>query len=506
MINDNVNKFSAINICQFQGKMFSVICLLLIVIFAVDNLKSHQIERLGELLKSDGKQIADFSLTEKIPTLDRNVNSRSDFSEIICQPPLGDEKLYDKVINEWLNPKHSLSKELIAVVGQAQIGKTELLKSFLRKIQSKYVTEQIQDKYVYDYIFYVSLKNIDCSDPMNILQFLTNQSSFRWIDHRTDQDYQFFKRIVEQLNNSKKVCIIIDDLEKSNFSLEDYKYTKSLFDKMKAGYLVFNTLKHWFKSGQKIILTSLWQYLQLNCRLTKNPLTTVYILGINFAKEIKFAFQHEPEKCPVCQRCLKTNCFRELQSLCYNPYNYNQLIHSKDHSSILSKSSIAVAALSVSQMLLSNFGRNFNSSQKITSFAWKNYANDCFVFYEADILIAELPVTDIYVFFCAKRDLLESSESCYTDLVFLFSHVFLQELLAALWLLSLSTSDLNGELNTQKDSFKTGKFDIVCDFMSVICEHQQLKSRFLNISVENIQNIKKFLGKLQHKMFTYILL
>ena len=480
--------------------------MLLIVIFVVDNLKSHQIEKLGELLKSDGKQIVGFSLTEKIPALDRNVNSRSDFSEVICQQSLGDEKLYDAVINEWLNPKHSSSKEFIAVVGQAQIGKTELLKSFLRKIQSEYVTEQSQDKYVYDYIFYVSLKNVDCSDPMNILQFLTNQSSFRWIDHRTDQDYQFFKRIVEQLNNSKKLCIIIDDLEKSNFSFEDYKYTKSLFNKMKAGYLVFNTLNHWFKSGQKIILTSMWQYLQLSCKITKNPLSTVYILGINFAKEIKFAFQHKPKKCPVCQSCHKTNCILELQSLCYNPYNYNQLIHNEDYSSILSKSSIAIAALGVSHMLLSNCGKNFNSSQKITSFAWKNYANDCFVFYEADLLNAELPAADINVFFCAKRDLLESSESCYTDLVFLFSHVLLQELLAALWLLSLSTSDLNGELNTQKDSFKTGKFEIVCDFMSVICEHQQLKSRFLNISVENVYNIKKFLGKLHHKLFMYILL
>ena len=481
-------------------------------------LQNEQNKMLDDLLLKDFTQdIANedpcLVLNNKIPMLEfdtlSKVHSRKDISNIICKEPAGDEGFYKALVNEWLHPSKQSWKRCIAIVGQAHIGKTYILKQIL---------SHLRKNLSYQYIFYVSLKSINFSDDMNILQLLTQQSGQRWINHKTDQDFQLFKRVVETLHDGEKeqVCIIFDDLE--NFSYKNYNYSKPIFDHMEAGYLVSNTIKRWFKNGQKIVLLSPLQYSEIIRLIAPKPLHVIHVQGINYTMQKhllgckavkcyranckleeaclgKLITEHDDE-CHICKRCHQNNCHFELQSLCFVPHYFVDLVS-------LSKgfppsSLVKIAASILVEKLIYAFGENFEKTpnfQLISRFAWEQYAKRVFVFYKSDLLRFEFSTILVNMFFCAKAFETSLQLSPHPDLVFFFSHILLQELLAALWLLSLSTHDFNYQLNSNKKSFMNGDFDVVSEFMNEISEDEQLHIKFGKISIDNFQVLKEVLGK-----------
>ena len=128
------------------------------------------------------------------------------------------------------------SNNLFFVVGQAKIGKKHLLQQLFQKE----ISEQN-----YKYIFYVSLKDIDCSRKTNLINFLTNEGKrfcrFKFCNYNEDQ---VFKKVIQHfIKKQKKICIILDDFENVSFYIDTYSRRANNCEDLETGSLLYNILK-----------------------------------------------------------------------------------------------------------------------------------------------------------------------------------------------------------------------------------------------------------------------
>jgi len=481
-------------------------------------LKNHQEKWLDDFLRTSRENYVPLQLSREIPFLDCEVelvSSRKAISKMNFTQPCGDRNLYETIVDEWLQPTGSEMKQRVVIVGRAQSR--------------------------YDYIFYVSLEFINCADEMNILKFLVKDSSLmRWIDHQTNADFQMFKRVVERLHGSKQetVCIILDDLEKSNFTYENYVYNKGIFETTQAGYLVSNILRDWFQNSKIILLLRPWQYFRLNLDLALPKFQVIYVQGIDHKGQKNLGggcatgcgkpgctlgdaclgvviSKHVVDECSICKYSQNNNCHFEIQSLCYVPNNCKFLVElqqrqqqqQQQHQQQLvfqPAPPILIVIIVLIHELLNAYRRkeiSINNSilEIVGKFAWSQYKENCFIFDESDLIFSGLSSEELSIFFSCYVE--NTSFTCQdsADFVFFFSHVLQQELLAALFLLSLSTDDFINELETCKKSFLGGSFAVLGEFMSTICTAEPLKKYhktiFSRIQLDNFHYLQQFLGK-----------
>ena len=469
-------------------------------------LKNWQENVIDKLLHEDDLLPQDpqpFLFNFEIPMLNGDINTREEFSEMICKTTHGNKDLSN--IMRLLAPENEANiKKPIVIVGRAQIGKTQLLKKLL---------EHARNEKLYDYIFYVSLESVNFSKEMNILQLLTmNKSSSKWMDCQTDSDRQLLKRVVENLADASqsKVCIIFDDFEKSDFFNVDYPYDQSIFDLLEAGALVSSTIRSWFSDSQKMLLLQPWSYLQLTKTPSLRTMHMIYVQGISHASEnaeenlgcgLK---PHDDEQCSVCQCCHSGNCRLEIQSLCSAPNNWKLL--KQNLSSVQDSSTVKIAVELLRTALTEAFSKNQQNPtrssealKKSTRFAWKHYVQNAFLFWDHD-LRTRMDVNEINNLFSCRR---KKIGICGKGFVFFFSHVLLQEMLATMWLLSIPKKDLDAELKHFKqptcgESFSKTKA-VFADFLSEICkissEHNGNMVPPLQVNQKNIETLgKKLFG------------
>jgi len=334
-----------------------------------------------------------------------------------------------------------------------------------------------------------------------------------------------FKRVVERLHNTQlgKLCIILDDLDKSEYFYRKHVYDKGIFEITEAGYLVSNILRHWFKNGQKILLLRPWEYFQLNLDNALQSAHMIFVQGLDHEGQKLFAgnrslgckkndcqlddaclgnvtTNHVANDCSLCKNCYFNNCHLEIQSLCYMPNKYRLLIEQQSIPPL--KPIVFIASLLLHELFQNNelSFKDF-SLEKVGRFAWEHYLQRSFIFTDVDFTTGTsgLDRKEINMFFtCAIEKSQFFSESS-KDLTFLFSHILLQELLAALFLLSLPTDEFDIVLETNKHFFQNESFAVLNEFMSVICSDLLLKNYhktiFRKIHLKNIQTLQKFLGK-----------
>ena len=434
--------------------------------------------------------------------------------------------LLEDVVNKWLQP--GSNEKSIAIVGRKESGKTQLMKKILEKIRQ-----------IYDYIFYVSLEYIDCSTKMNILEFLTHQSTLRWINWKTDGDFQLFKRVVETLicerNQSNevavkqnpnevptigtpdKVCIIFDDFEKSNFDFNTYRFVKSIYETVEAGYLVSNILRAWFSNAKKIVISDVWQFFQLP---EHDSFRVVYIQGVDYKRQIRtlsadslktrgneksceqtetslkhYSENHTAENCSLCKSNINGSCDFELQSLCCTPTSYKQLIQLKSSPPITTACKILFPEIA-NAVQCNISGQNYSLFDKISSFAWKNYLSNRFLFQDWDLRELALSKSEtVAFFFCNCEDTPVNFGKCH--LIFFFHHVLAQEILAALWLASRPPHVFKAETTAYRKLFLEGKFAVVCEIMEEIFEPEFLQTcqKICCPQKENLEILKNLIGR-----------
>ena len=461
-----------------------------------------------------------------------DVSDRKVMSEIVCMEPSSEKELLKtEVVPNWLDPADCTeSNKNIAIVGQTQIGKNYVLKNLLNLLK---------EKCWYKYIFYVSLKEVEPSQVMNILQFLTsNDSNLSWIDCTDESIFEqkCFRKVIEILMNKENhgICIIFDDLEKSNFfeyhKDDPHMASKNYFDKAEAKYIFSRILRNYgFKFCRKILLLNLWHYFQLDPIYKLKP---IFVHGINhqnqsrlielylpeeeipIAREKKivclkrncslekhclgvFMEKHE-EKCLVCRYCRENNCHFEIQSLCFVPRNCKQLVA---HTALHSKSIFVIAAsvlitgITEALRFYPTHPKNI-SLNAVSCFAWKMYASQTFLFSARDLTEAELNSQVINLLFTAKEALKKIGSE--VDIVYFFSHLLMHELLAAMWLLSCPEKEFKHELKDHMKSFRKGTFFILYEFMTKICTDPLLsdcwKAAYWKIDTNRIKRCQKYIG------------
>ena len=481
------------------------------IFFIGEALKTHFSHSIDQFLQASNPQIREGNLQLKREwrtlNLDAKLDCRKHLSCLICEEPAGDEDLYGEVSEQL---KSAITcKQLLAIVGPAKMGKTQFLKKILRDVKDKY-----------DYISYIALNDINCSEERNVLQLLTLPSALSWTEINSTSstvEIKLFRKVVERLADEKtKMCIVFDDFEKSNFVYDDYSCRKSYFKSMKTGFLIYNILNRWFPDAQKIILLDPLQFYEMKNVL--KTLSTVHELGLNHVEQMTVVqrngirctktdcglgdhclgfvtTQHESNNCVICKCCYNSNCHYEIQSLCYVPDNCNRLKNycSPVHRQPTSPVSIATSVLKCK--LVDAFSPLFTQSactrmdfQRIGEFAWRQYAVKKYHFFSSDLRKAEFSWKEINSFFVCRREI-----DCIDlgDLVFFFSHVLLQELLAALWLLSCPSCKLIADAETYRSSFADGSFGVILEFMQNCCSESGRYGNICTIEQNNLEDLRR---------------
>ena len=437
-------------------------------------------------------------------------------SEILCMQPCFNKDAKQTSKEDVIQMVKSGTARSLAIVGQTEIGKTHLLKQLLKR-------KDIINSY--EYIFYVSLKYHVYSEETNVLKFLVGSESQKyWMDCTTSEEFNIFKVVLEKINeasNFRKVCIIFDDFINLDLTFENYANPTFLFErKNKTGSVLFYLIKKWFTNSQKILLLHPWQYYQLS-KSSIEIKNMVYIAqGVNQSGQrvlvrtlntqtkctridclpnndcIGFGTTCQKDKCPVCICCINSNCHQEIKCLCYVPSICCKMLQEFKTNRPIQIKTVAVAA-SVSAIRLEKaFFPNGSKScrfDRIAKFAWKNYSQKKYFFDRSDIANAELTGGELFYFF-AIRVIGANYEFC-------FSHLFLQELLAALWLLFCQDEDFKEEMRFYADFFHNKNFDVVRQFIDVICDKIRLRKDLAyacgNHKI-NHQNLRKRQRDLKH--------
>ena len=431
-----------------------------------------------------------------------DVKHRKDMSEIICEEPSGEQNiLKEKVVTNWLDPKNCIeSNTNIAIVGQTQIGKSFVLKKLLF---------QLKEKGWYKYIFLVSLKTMNLSKELNVLQFLTNNNSpLNLFNNNSPVEPKILDGVITKLisTENEKVCIIFEDLEKSNLDYVENNIdaNEDNFKTAKPTYFLIHFLRKRFRNARNIFLLTPWHYFLLNQSFDLNP---IFVHGLNHEKQKDiimllrpdirnslgcnknecflqqhclgiFLEEHTTNSCSICQHCHDDNCHLEMQSICYVPSNCKFLI---ENDALHSKPFIVIAASLLISKIKENlkhpgYSREFSVS-KVSHFAWKQIKNKKFLFHEEDLKSSKLNQKEIGFFFSAKQ--ISESVGGLNNIVYFFSHLLLQEFLAAQWLLSRPQKIFKRELKCHPKKFfssKSKKNFVLREFMSKICSHPWLEN------------------------------
>ena len=437
---------------------------------------------------------------------------------------VGKQKTSDATeVDQWFGNISNNSKHFIAIVGQAHIGKKAVLLNLL---------ERIIDKGDYSFVFYVSLANIPPQKKMNILQFLTIDSDgLEWFNFKPfTKEETLFRKVVSRIKEQETVCIVLDDLEKSdcfhnygilnsNCSKKDYQSSvqssKDIFSgEETADVFVTHILKHKLGKGKNIILLNPFHYLKLYQSDFKDSMDVINVSGVCHEEQKSFVQsekhileccnkkdcqlkhwclglindEHKTEICAVCKWCHMNNCHHEVQSLFYVSKNLHTLAK-KPHVYKSLQSPVVVAA-AVMFFPAEEAFKNHCSFERICFFAWENYKENKFVFWEKDLNNTKYKLDykdkNIFMRIMGEKD-------CYSltdlDVIFFFSHVLVQELLSALWLLTRDHSEFDLLMRSDSEFLNTKSFSVVREFMHEICNNKLLfkyhKSEAWNIPEKN---------------------
>ena len=476
-------------------------------------MREHQSKKFNKYLNPEkDSKMAQITIQEDFVISSSEIDfdtSRKDFSEMQCYEPSNDKELYDKIVNEWLQPNTNSAKKNIAIVGQAQVGKTQVLKTILKNLQEK--------KWRHSYMFVVSLDKMECSEKSNILQFLTEKTSaLEWINfeskgpfQRNDVSHRIFKKVIAKLTSEKEtICIIFNAFKKFEYSYKKYSSYGNFSKQEKIGNFMTRILKEGFGNSQLLLQLNPWDFLQLSnsTTLESELCGIVWVQGIDHngqnilfqnemleskniqhIKELSckkncrhkdkcigtFVKDHESNTCTVCKSNYLKNCHYEIRSLCFVPCNckiFFKTTNFEQLSSIVAVASVLIEKLTeVAPRYENEPEKNF--FVKICRFAWDNYEKQQFCFSEGDLSDLNRTIKNICFSCTYSKDFSDSPSKLY----FFFSHILLQEFLAAMWLLSLSPEDFEIILKANRFMFLEKEFTIVYKFMEEILFSKRLK-------------------------------
>ena len=454
-------------------------------------------------------------LLHELITLEKSAKTRKSLSNLTGLKSNGNN-VYKKVIEEWscTNGKDNKSKNCnrIAIVGQTDIGKTNVAKNIL---------QELMQSSNYELIFYVSIKDFDCDDETNVIQFLTmKQCALPWSqcnpEISSDGNRAIFLNVVQRLCD-KKICIMFDDIGKNNYLYSKYCKKVGYFDFSKVGYFVSNIINdQLFRGAAKMIILNPWEYYSLSKEKALKEMRIVNVLGIDktaqelmaegklckkdkecsafnncLRKKEILAFlstRHNSDICRLCQNPQFSDCRAEIRSLFQVPRHCRLILeHYPDYEEKCAIETSTRLLLNWLVEAVNSYGKLVKQENNlcvfgdVMRFAWEKYLQDKFIF--ANQEVDQLHKIEKNIFFICL-----SQKSAYKIFRYTFVHVHLQELLSAMWLLQLP------EKNLPVNQFNLKSNNLILGFMEAICQENLLEDFLQDLSwtvnQKNIQTLK----------------
>ena len=461
------------------------------------------------------KQTQDSDLDEKMG----NFHHRKEVANILNKPPAKDIH-YSQLFNEAKNHAVAASKNcceksaaqqkyqlvhgnIVGVVGQAGIGKSTLTKLLVREILD-------DDLYNAEYIFYLHFRDLNYEKEMNLLQFLTNDSTFS--NTLTEEER---KHLLIRLDENANICIIIDGFDESLVSdkSKPIKGTKSIYDTLKAEKIIKHILKgDLLPRAKKLVTSRPRQLFQLH--KSYRPRFIVSILGLNETSQLQVCQDVCEDNDIKCANVLKiVNARPDLKSFCYTPVNCVLVMYCisvnfdcenlSSSQRLDSLSNILVATLALFVENTDHLRGEEFRTKKLSLLAFTTFLINKLVFEQEDLDNSKITEADASTFLTTrlgkKADLKVMRGKTYMKSY--FSHLMLHEFFAALYLILFVDLDKFQQILSGLDD---SKFEMVTKFAFGLCNSttqlylkEAIPSEEIDLSL--VRRKKKLLKKLALK-------
>ena len=369
---------------------------------------------------------------------------------------LAREQAENETSNDEAKQKYiSIHGNCVGVSGQAGIGKTTLTKQLAEKVLNKAMLD-------IDYLFYVSLKNVNYEEKMSVLQLLLTNLDSSW-----ENDPSSDKEILKLLEESEKVMIIFDGLDEATIELKtqcpNKLYNKTSKPEMLLKHILNGNI---LRKAKKLITSRPRQMWEL--RKEYRPHCIVDVLGINP--------QAQREICEnICgddseKVLVELWNHPELVAQCYVPiiciftiYWLYQKQHHPDKT--VDFASVTNIILNVLETFATHdIARIEFELEKLSKLAWGGLRCKKYEFTEIDMKKSELKKENLNTVLITNLRIY----ILHVEKITYFSHLILQEFFSAICLiLYVPFSNFKNVLSASDEQF--GNLDVVKNFIFGLC-------------------------------------
>ena len=403
---------------------------------------------------------------------------------------------------------------VVAVIGQAGIGKTTLTKLLVQKI----LCEGLYDA---EYVFYLRFRDIEYQNNMTFIQFLTNNSLFANEIAKED-----LKELLKKLSESNKVCIVCDGFDESVVKRKSkpLQGNCTIYDKVKAETFIKHLLCGNLLPKAKKLFTSRPRQL-FHLHKSFRPRFIVNVLGLNgdSQKQICNDICGNDNACAQVFKFVKDR--PDLMSFCYVPANCIMVMYCIHANFMLGHLTALERMDSITTILVATLGLFIeNGHLRGETFQTKNLsclAYTAFVanrlFFESKDLkkagISKHQATTFLTTRLGKNAAMRLWEGIVTVKSY-FSHLLLHEFFVAIYLmLFMKTEKFVKELPV----LKTNKFEMAARFSFGLCnsvtlhylqnlippeelnlvDYEQKKKILIKLALEQVKSAQNFADLLQ---------
>ena len=424
-----------------------------------------------------------------------NFHHREEVPQTFSKEPTGDisiDNMFDKAKQDAqdLTPHNQdLTKEerdqlgnLIALIGQAGIGKSTLTKSILNKILEK-------DLFGIKYPFHLQFRDLDYMQDTNLLSFLAQTLPLPWINNPERRD-----AVLTALSMRNDIILIMDGFDEAIIDASTTSIpTTNLYATARPEVFIKSILRGTiFGNAKKIITSRPRQLLEL-----PEEIRPTYILNI---LGLKAEEQHQICK-DVCDEDAD-QVFHHIQqqpsiaTYCYVPCNCILVMHAIHHmKNLQTKKNCRISmpetitdvfATVLCLFVISPHVRNTRSGillQKLAHLAWEGFKIRKFTFSETNLQKAHISEAELNLFLVTSFIPNTMTFVGGSTKTFYFSHLLIQEFFAAIYLFyftsledfkELVTGKMFGSIRFSKPKFRLtdGDWEIVTKFLFGICNKE----------------------------------
>ena len=372
--------------------------------------------------------------------------------------------------------KHMLRYSNLAFIsGQAGIGKSTLSKLLVMQMLNP-------DVYLYEaeFVFYLRFRDLDYESDLDLLQLLTNSSSFV-----SDLTLEERINILKHLEACDNVLMVMDGLDEATINLRKQVRRCNVSSNTTAANFILNLLSGQLLPKSKKIITS--RPRQLAQLPEEDFSSNLYLNLLGLSDKGQLQISHDIcRDDPARQERItgRINSRPDLKSLCYVPiicimvmmsfWNEDQI---KD-SNIDTLTAVLVTTLEV--WFLKKLQGDFQTKQ-ISILAYEGFLSNRFYFREFDLKRAKINFENTSAFLTnnIKFHLFQGRTITY------FAHLMWQEFFVAIKLrLFTSQNDLKKILPHLTEA----KFEVVTRFLFGLCNKQALEELLDCVDFEELNS------------------